>query len=74
MTAHRNLRHEAWQHAGCPADDYISWLADQWSDYDRLHGITANDRALSLVTYHQHQEAFTAWLLAGCPGPQEVSA
>jgi hypothetical protein len=34
----------------------------------------AEARALSLVTYHQHQEAFTAWLLAGCPSPQEVSA
>lgn len=74
MTAHRNLRHEAWQQAGRPCHDFISWLAEQWSAYDRQNGITANDRLLSLVTYHQHQEAFTAWLLARCPAPQEVSA
>ena len=53
-------RHAVWARIGC--GDYIDWLADQWAAYDRAHGISANDRAFSLVTYQQHQESFTAWL------------
>lgn len=61
LQAHSTRRLAAWQRSGT-GGDYIAWLADQWAAYDAAHGITANDRAFSLVTYAQHQEAFTAWL------------
>lgn len=61
LQAHSTRRHAAWQRSGTGAD-YIDWLSRQWSAYDRAHGITVNDRAFSLHTYSQHQDAFTAWL------------
>lgn len=68
----RNLRHEAWMAAGYPSEDFVSWLAQQWAAYDREHGITASDRVFSLVTYSQHQQAFTTWLLERFPLAVEV--
>lgn len=58
---HSTRRHAAWRRAST-GGDYIDWLSRQWAAYDRAHGITVNDRAFSLVTYNQHQDAFTAWL------------
>lgn len=58
---HSTRRHAVWQQSGTGAD-FIDWLARQWAAYDHAHGITVNDRAFSLVTYAQHQDAFTAWL------------
>lgn len=61
LPVHSARRVAAWQRSGT-GGDYIAWLAEQWGAYDRAHGITANDRAFSLVTYAQHQDAFTDWL------------
>lgn len=58
---HLNRRHAVYQRSGSGCD-FISFLAQQWEAYDRAHQISVHDRAFSLVTYAQHQDAFTAWL------------
>lgn len=61
LPTHSARRVAAWQRCST-GGDYVDWLSRQWAAYDRAHGITANDRAFSLHTYSQHQDAFTAWL------------
>lgn len=61
--SHSSRRYAVWKASGSTLE-YVEFMSREWSDYDREHGISVSDRAFSLVTYNQHQEAFSTWLEA----------